>query len=118
MKKGSSIITSIFSCPKTTTFRTKAQNTPQKNGATTLGFVPEENQSRDSIRLDLMVDHWAKLLAHGCSEQEPGSLDIRYLFNRMCPREVGGLGDLLKLLVVLLLHGCLNGIIDIYRFIV
>lgn len=34
----------------------------------------KENQSRDSVRLDLMVDHWAKLLARGCSEQESNEL--------------------------------------------
>jgi len=34
----------------------------------------KENQNRDSIRMDLMVDHWAKLLAHGCSEQESNEL--------------------------------------------
>ena len=42
-----------------------------------------------------MVDHWAKLLAHGCSEQEPGSLDMfDIFFNRMCPTKVGVCGDL------------------------
>ena len=30
----------------------------------------QENQSRETCRLDLMVDYWTKLLSHGCYEQE------------------------------------------------
>ena len=36
----------------------------------TMWHAWQENQSRETCRLDLMVDYWAKLLSHGCSEQE------------------------------------------------
>lgn len=37
----------------------------------------KENQSRETCRLDLMVDYWTKLLSHGCSEQESNELFSR-----------------------------------------
>ena len=55
----------------------------------------EENQSRETCRLDLMVDYWAKLLSHGCSEQELLALPAKCLPQSLgtgALRDVGGVG--------------------------
>ncbi|CAK9095801.1 unnamed protein product [Durusdinium trenchii] len=58
----------LFEGPLLVNTKTVEQKLPADDSFT------KENKARESVQMDLMVDHWPSLLSHGCSEEESNEL--------------------------------------------